>query len=165
MMGTNMWVNPPIFEHIHHGRVRFPSEPLGDMRRCPLPGWVTDLRMNRSGRGRVLVLRATSVMRSHQRYPSYPLPCMEDRRVTHRICLMVSSGIVNLSIGLPVCSLQLKSQRDAWKHLGGKSAVGEAYIRVQVPWEFEQVNSLASGTDLAFEDESFHHVTEMEKVG
>jgi len=78
---------------------------------------------------------------------------------------MVSSGIVNLSIGLPVCSLQLKSQWDAWKHSRGKSAVGEAYIRVQVPWEFEQVNSLAGGTDPAFEDESSHHVTEMKNVG
>jgi len=78
---------------------------------------------------------------------------------------MVSSGIVNLSIGLPVCSLQLKSQRNAWKHFGGKSAVGEAYNRVQVPWEFEQVNSLAGGTDPAFEDESIHHVTEMKNVG
>jgi len=71
----------------------------------------------------------------------------------------------NLGIGLPVCSLQLKSQWDAWKHSRGKSAVGEAYIRVQVPWEFEQVNSLASGTDLAFEDESIHRVAEMERVG
>lgn len=64
-----------------------------------------------------------------------------------------------------MCSLQLKSQWNAWKRFRGKSAVGEAYIRVQVPWEFEQVNSLASGTDLAFEDESIHRVVEMGEVG
>jgi len=79
------------------------------------------------------------------------------------IMLMVSSRIVNLSIGLPVCSLQLKSQRCAWKHIGGKSAVGEAYIRVQVPWEFEQVIWLASGTDLAFENMVIVVVMETQK--